>query len=167
MRSLSCVAAALFLGTTAAFAAPATDATVKQLLSVTESRKMLDSMRAQMDANLDAGIQKALQGKQPTAKQQAAITRMKSRMVGVVQEELAWDKLEPIYVRLYQESFSEEEVKDILAFYKTPAGQAVIHRMPGLMQKSMMEIQKTMGGAAPKIRKIQEEFAAEMKGEGK
>lgn len=167
MRSLSCVAAALLLGTTAAFAAPATDATVKQLLSVTESRKMLDSMRAQMDANLDAGIQKALQGKQPTAKQQAAITRMKSRMVGVVQEELAWDKLEPIYVRLYQESFSEEEVKDILAFYKTPAGQAVIHRMPGLMQKSMMEIQKTMGGAAPKIRKIQEEFAAEMKGDGK
>ena len=60
-----------------------------------------------------------LQGKQPTAKQQAAITRMKQRMVGVVQEELAWDKLEPIYVRLYQESFSEEEVKDIVAFYKT------------------------------------------------
>ena len=70
-------------------------------LGVTEARKLLDTMCTQMDANLDAGIQKALQGKQPSAKQQAAITRMKQRMVGVVQEERIWKRLEHIFVRLY------------------------------------------------------------------
>ncbi|MDR2506703.1 MAG: DUF2059 domain-containing protein [Candidatus Accumulibacter sp.] len=107
-------------------------------------------------------VQQALQGKNPTPKQQQAITNMKNRMVEIMQGEFAWEKLEPMCLRLYKESFSEEEVAGMLAFYKTPAGQALIHKMPVLMQKTMLEVQKMFSDVSPKMQKIQEQFAAEM-----
>jgi hypothetical protein len=88
---------------------------------------------------------------------------MKNNMVALLQGDLAWEKLEPMYLRLYTESFTEEEVGGMLAFYKTPAGQAVINKMPVLMQKTMLEVQKMSSGLAPRMQEIQKDFAAEMK----
>jgi hypothetical protein len=39
--------------------------------------------------------------------------------------------------RLYAVSFSEQELKDILAFYKGPAGQKLLKLQPGIIDNSM------------------------------
>jgi hypothetical protein len=65
-------------------------------------------------------------------------------------------------IRLYKESFSEEEVAGMLAFYKTPAGQAVIFKMPVLTQQIMIETHKMMNVLLPKIKVIEQQFAAEL-----
>lgn len=156
----------LFCSATA-MAAPASDSSIKQLLDVTQSRKLVDGMRAQFDSLMNNSIQQALQGKTPTPKQQQAIANMRNKMVAVMQGELAWEKLEPMYLRLYKESFSEEEIVGMLSFYKTPAGQAVINKMPVLMQKTMLEVQKMVSGAAPQMQKIQEQFVTEIKAANK
>jgi hypothetical protein len=75
---------------------------------------------------------------------------------------LTWKKLEPQYIRLYQESFTEEEVAGMLSFYRTPAGQAVIDKMPVLMQRTMVDVQKMIVGITPQMKKIQEDFVAEI-----
>ena len=67
-----------------------------------------------------------------------------------------------MYVRLYKETFSEEEVKGMLAFYRTPSGQAVIHKMPLLMQKVMLETNTMIRSMSPEMQKIQQDFASEM-----
>ncbi len=153
----------LLLTATTAMAEPASESSIKQLLAVTQAKKLLDGMQAQLDSLMDNVIQQALKGKSPTAKQQEAITHMKNNMVALLQGDLAWEKLEPMYLRLYTESFTEEEVGGMLAFYKTPAGQAVINKMPVLMQKTMLEVQKMSSGLAPRMQEIQKDFAAEMK----
>lgn len=150
-----------------AMAAPASEASIRQLLAVTQTQKLLDGMRAQFDSLMNNAVQQALQGKSPTPRQQQAIESMKSRMVAVMQAEVAWAKLEPMYIRLYRESFSEEEVAGMLSFYRTPAGQAVIHKMPTLMQKTMLEVQKMISVATPQMQKIQDQFVAEMNAAGK
>lgn len=123
-------------------------------------------MRAQYSSVMDNSLQQALKGKTPTVKQQQAIVNMKNRMVAFMQGELAWEKLEPLYLRLYKESFTEQEVTGMLSFYKTPAGQAVINKMPLLMQRTMVEVQKMLSGAAPQMQKIQDDFIAELKDAG-
>jgi hypothetical protein len=40
-------------------------------------------------------------------------------------------------VRLYAETFSEPELRQLIAFYKTPVGQKALQKMPELMQKGM------------------------------
>ncbi len=45
--------------------------------------------------------------------------------------------LEGIVVKLYMESFSEAELRDLIAFYRTPTGKKALTVMPQLMQKGM------------------------------
>ncbi len=147
---------------TSAMAAPASESSIKQLLAVTQAKKLVDGMSVQLDSMMSNTIRQALAGKTPTARQQKAIENMKNRTVALIHGELEWEKLEPMYIRLYKESFTEEEVAGMLSFYKTPAGQAVIYKMPVLMQKTMENMQKMTERITPEMQKIQESFVAEM-----
>lgn len=153
----------LLFSSTTAMALPASESSIKQLLAVTQAQKLLDGVRIQIESLMNNAVQQALNGKTPSPSQQQAITNMKNRMVALIQGELAWEKLEPMYLRLYEESFTEEEVAGMLSFYKTPAGQAVIYKMPVLMRKLMPEIQTMSLGLAPQMKKIQQDFVTEVK----
>ena len=54
----------------------------------------------------------------------------------------------------------------MLSFYNTPAGQAVSHKMPLLLQNTMTEVQKMMADMSPKLQQIQDECVATMKAAG-
>ena len=45
--------------------------------------------------------------------------------------------LQGIVVKLYMESFSEAELRDLITFYRTPTGKKALTVMPQLMQKGM------------------------------
>ncbi|HLX79499.1 MAG TPA: DUF2059 domain-containing protein [Burkholderiales bacterium] len=153
----------LLFGSATAMAAPASESSIKQLLAVTQAQKLLDGSRAQVDAIMNNDVQQSLNGKTPNAKQQQVIDNMKNRMIAAVQGELGWEKLEPIFLRLYRDTFTEEEIGGMLSFYKTPTGQAVINKMPLLMQNVLTEVQKMSTGLSSQMQKIQQDFAAEMK----
>lgn len=156
-------AALLFSTTTAALAAePASEASIRALLAVTQARELLDGMSAQLEAQMNAGIVAALGERQPSPRQQQAIDRMKARMLVLLREELAWERMEPMHLRIYRETLTEDEVAGMLAFYRTPAGQALIRKMPLVMQKIMPEMQGVMASVMPKMQQIQREFMAEM-----
>jgi hypothetical protein len=55
----------------------------------------------------------------------------------------------------------------MIVFYKTPAGQAVIAKMPAVMQHTIEEMQQTMGPVMQKMQKLQQDVVAEMKAENK
>ncbi len=163
MKFIYSVLVAFIFCTNISVAAPASEASIKQLMEVTKARSLVDNIYSQVEGSMNSSLQRALQGKTPTPSEQKAINNMKQRMTTLIKEELDWNKLEPMYIRLYKESFTQVEVDGILEFYKTPAGQAVINKMPILMQKTMGEMQGMMGGLMPKLQKIQQEFAAELR----
>ena len=66
-------------------------------------------------------------------------------------------KLKPMFVQIYAELFTEEEINGIVSFYKSPAGKAMIEKMPQMMQRMMPMMQKLMGDLQPEIKKIIEE----------
>ena len=86
--------------------------------------------------------------------------------MAILKEMFEWNKLEPMYLRVYQKSFTQQEVDGMIAFYKTPAGQAVISKMPVVMQNTMNEMQQMMGPMMQKIQRMQQDVVAEMKAEG-
>ncbi|BBP02333.1 DUF2059 domain-containing protein [Sulfuriferula nivalis] len=161
------IATVLLLSATVATAAPADENSIKQLLAITQAQKLVAGMLNQVDAMMSMSIQQALKGKVPNPGEQQAINNMKDKMVVLIHGDLAWDKVEPMYIRLYKDTFTEEEVAGMLAFYKTPAGQAVIQKMPVLMQKSMFEVQNMLSQDRPKIQKIQQDFLVELKAANK
>ena len=143
--------------------APASDESIREMLAVTDAHKLIDTVRGQVDAMMKDSMQQALQGKALSADQQAILDRMQTKMSAVVDEMLDWKGLQAMYVRIYRASFTQDELDGILAFYKTPAGQAMINKMPVVMQNVMAEMKNLIGPMQQKLLQIQRETLQEMK----
>jgi hypothetical protein len=144
-----------------------TDASIKQLLEVAQSHRLVDSVMLQMESLMQQTIAQATKGQSIPAKVQKDIDRRRDEVVTLMKELLDWQKLEPLYVRIYQKTFTQQEVDGMIAFYKTPAGQAVIAKMPIAMQTTIDEMQGLMGPAMQKLQQMQQDIVAELKAENK
>ena len=144
---------------------PPSEASVKQLLEVMQAHKMLDATMAQMSAFMKQMMEQATQGQKITPQIQKDIDRRQSEMTNTFKEVLDWNKLEPMYVRVYQKSFTQPELDGMIGFYKTTAGQAVITKMPVVMQNTMSEMQQMMQPMIQRMRQQQQEVVAEIKAE--
>ena len=143
--------------------APPSEASIKQLLEVAQARKLIDSVMAQMDGLMQQTIAQATKGQDISPKVQKDIDKGQAEVTGTMKELLDWNKLEPMYVRIYQKTFSQPEVDGMIAFYKTPAGQAVIAKMPAVMQNMMDEMLQMMAPVMQRMQRMQQDVASEMK----
>jgi hypothetical protein len=142
---------------------PPSETTIKQILEVMQARKLVDSMIGQMDTLMLQTIAQATQGQTIPPKVQKQIDQQRSEMMAMMKDLLAWEKLEPLYVRVYQKTFTQQELDGMLAFYKTPVGGAMIAKMPAVMQNTMEEMQSMMGPVMEKMQRMQKDVVAQMK----
>jgi uncharacterized protein len=144
-----------------------TEASIRQLLELAQAHKLVDSVMAQMDTLLQQTIARATKDQPISDKVQKDIDQRRNEVLTMMKDLLDWKKLEPMYVRIYQKTFTQQEVDGMIAFYKTPAGQAVISKMPAAMQNTVDEMQQTMGPVMQKMQQMQQEVGAELKAESK
>lgn len=136
-----------------AAAAPASEASIRELLEVTRARAMLEQVYGQMES-MYAGSMRQAFGDELAPEQEARMQRFSTRMTALMKQELGWDVMAPMYVDIYGKSFSEDEIQGMLAFYRTPAGQAVVDKMPLVMQNTMEAVQARMGAMMPAMQKM-------------
>lgn len=152
----------LVLAICSAADAPPTDASIKQLLEVSHVRTLLDSMTTQMDSLMKNAMAQATQGQQITPEVQQEIDQVQADVKSQMKSVLDWSKLEPMYVRIYQKSFNQQEIDGMLAFYKTPTGQAVLSKMPLVLQNTMTEVQQLLQPMMQHLQQKQHEIAAKV-----
>ncbi len=56
-----------------------------------------------------------------------------------------------ITVKLYAANFTEQELKDILAFQRSPSGQALVRKTPAIMQQAMIQMAPMIMADMPKV----------------
>ena len=59
------------------------------------------------------------------AQRQAVLDRMRAKMVAAFDESFNADAMQMVTTRIYQATYTQDEVDGLIAFYKTPAGQAL------------------------------------------
>lgn len=138
------------------------EASIKELLTVSEAQKVVDSVMGQIDGMMKNMMDQATNGQPLTAAQQTAFGKYQTKVGALMREELTWAKFEPLYIQIYQASLTQEEVDGIVAFYKTSAGQALVKKMPMIMQKTMTAMPAIMGPIMQKIQPLAQELGAEM-----
>jgi hypothetical protein len=143
------------------------EASIKQLLEVGQAHKLLDTITAQMDSYMKQAMQQATQGERVTPEVQKHIDSFEAEIIASLKEVLDWNKLEPMYVRVYQKSFTQGEVDGLIAFYKTPTGQALLTKMPAVMQNTLNEVQQMMQPMMHRMQRMQQDIVAEIQAEKK
>ena len=145
----------------AARAAPATPESIDELLRLTRAEAILETMYANMDQLMRQAMAESLKGQKLTAEQQRALEAAPARFGRVIRDEMSWEKLRPVYVQIYQQSFTQEEIDALTAFYRTPAGAAFVTKMPAAMQRSIGALQSRMGPLMEKMKVAVDQALAE------
>lgn len=141
---------------------PASDASIHALLQVTKVHKMLDTMMIQMDDMMKKVSRQATAGQPIDAGAQKIIDAQTSKLNDVLMQQISWEKMEPMYVSLYRKTFTQKEVDDMLAFYRSPSGQSVIVKMPVMMAQAMQTVQGELANLLPQVQKIEMETASSL-----
>ena len=97
-----------------------------------------------------------------TADQQAEQKKMMDEVMNIVEEEMSWNKLKPIVVEAYATTFSEQELKDLTTFFKSPVGQNFLDKTPMLQQQMMSSIQQMAMNMNKKVGELVQKRAAEL-----
>ena len=133
-----------------AFAQTASTASVERLLAITRTAAMIDAAYASAQQMLTQSMRQGA-GNDVTPEQQARMDEVTQRSMATLREELSWPRLRPDFIRMYQDAFTEQEVRAAIAFYESPEGQSMLSKMPALMQRSMGLMQSRVQALMPRL----------------
>ena len=125
---------------------------IERILDLTNANAIIDQLFNQMKT-----MTASMLPKDATPEQSAKAQEMQAKILDLVKARISWDKLRPAYVQVYSETFSDDEITGILAFYETPTGRAMLAKTPTLISKSMRVVQAQMGDLTPEIERITKE----------
>jgi hypothetical protein len=95
-------------------------------------------------------------------KQQPQLAAFQDVMTKFLRKYVSFDATKDDLMKLYRDAFSEEEIRELTAFYRTPIGQKAIAKLPALTaaasQMGMNRVQANMGELQQAIAKRQQQL---------
>jgi formylglycine-generating enzyme required for sulfatase activity len=146
-----------------AAAAPPSVESIETLLAITRSEAVMDSAYSVNEPMMRQSMQQVMKGKSLTPEQQRFLDGFPAKLTELMKAELNWDKLRPQIIEIYRDSYDQEEVDGMIAFYRSKAGQSFLTKMPVVVQKTMAITLSQMQTIMPKLKAIAEQFAKDMK----
>lgn len=104
----------------------------KEMLKLTDMQKMMDQMVAQVQQMLT----NQLKLQNIPEKDQEKVLQFQNTLTKKILDAMSWDKMEPEYIKLFSTVYTVEELKAIVDFYKSSAGQSMLKKQPMLIQKA-------------------------------
>ena len=122
---------------------------IERILALTNSGAMIDQMFNQMKAVAAAQMPAAA-----TPEQRTRALELQDKVMAVVKASVGPEKMRVQYVTAYSDTFTDEEISGLLAFYESPAGRAYLTKMPVLISNIMTAAQNKMKEVMPEIERI-------------
>lgn len=144
------------------FAAPVQDASIEKLLSLTDAKKLHDSVIADSDEIVDSTLKPMLMREKTTPEQTAFVDSFLTKYKKIIRDELSWEKMMPSYIRIYRETFTEKELNDLIAFYESPTGKMFVKKTPVILEKTSSVMQQKMVSILSRMNAMLEERMKQM-----
>ena len=154
---------ALFTIALAAYASPPNTESLDELFTIMKVDRMSEVALSTLEGVMRKSMMEESRRQNITPDQQNYIDTALTKFMVVMREEISWSKMRPLSIQIYQETFTQDEVDGFIAFYKTPAGKALIEKMPIVMQKSMSLTQARLGPIMQEMKKEIDQSIAEAK----
>jgi uncharacterized protein len=128
------------------FAQTTKTAKIEEIFRLTKVDQMQKQMMAQMSAMIRQQTAASL-----TPDQQKNASEMGQRMMEFITQKMSWDVMKPDFIKLYDDTYTEDEISGILLFYQSAPGQAMLAKSPVLMTNTMALVQKRMTEIRPEL----------------
>ncbi|HSU14806.1 DUF2059 domain-containing protein [Longimicrobium sp.] len=80
-----------------------------------------------------------------------AIAQYEQQMRDFFRKYISWAQIEPEFVRLYAETYTEDELRQLAAFYRTPLGRRLMETQPELAARSSEVTQRLLREHLPEL----------------
>ncbi len=123
------------------------------LLKVDKTMEAAFASMTQMQASMGGAAN-------ATPEQRAKAQQRMEAVLGEVKSVMSWEKIKPMFVEIYAEVFTPEELQGMIDFFRSPVGQKWIEKQPQLQAATMQKMQGLMREMQPKIRAAVERAGA-------
>ena len=82
--------------------------------------------------------------------------KYREQMTSIMKKEMSWQAMKVDLKQIYLQNFTENEIADMIIFYKSSTGQSVLRTMPVVMQESMKLGQAMAQKTLPKLQALSE-----------
>jgi hypothetical protein len=117
----------------------------------------MDRMSLQLMENImrqTTAITAQKSGGSMTSATQAALADFQKQLLAVIEPQIGWKTIEPEYVKQYVDTFTDEELDAMLAYYKSPAGTAFLTKMPGIDKQVNLTVQSRVATLQPQLNQM-------------
>ena len=154
-----CAAVALACASGSVLAAtPAHNQAAEKFLTLANADKLGTPVYMQVQQMF---AQRFEQTKAPASKK-AVLETYQAKANAALDQAIGWNKLKPDMIKLYTSTFSESELKDLVAFYQSPLGKKVLEKMPAVTQQSAQLTQQKLESAVPVVNKLLADMTNEL-----
>ena len=158
LRRTGLVACAIALATLAGGAHAAASAeSVDRLMQAMRVQAQLEMIYSQTLPAMQTAMKQSLGAQMKSEEAQRMYDTVMPRVNAVIREELSWARLKPDFAAIYAETFSQQEIDGLVAFYQGPVGSALVAKMPQLAQRSTQLMQQRMGPLMQKVMQVTKE----------
>lgn len=130
---------------------------ITELLTVLKVNQVPDQILAGANQQAEALGRREF-GATETADQQKQVADLRQKVNTLISSAVDWKVIGPDFVSAYAAAYTEPEIDGILAFYKSPSGQALLKNGPELGQKSSQIVQTHMTAIQPQLRDLVQNF---------
>jgi uncharacterized protein len=116
--------------------------------------QMMDSIMKQTST-----MSKQMAGSNATPADQAKIDEFQHKIFALLDSQLGWKALEPEYITIYANNFTDEELDGIIAFYKSPAGASLVEKLPALTAEGSKISQEKLAIVLPQLKQMIEDYS--------
>ena len=137
-------------------------AKVQELVTVMHMDRLMDQMVDAIKSQTEQMMQQLPGADSMTPEQKKIMADYQAKTLQIVLDSMGWKTMEPEFVTLYTQNFTEEEIDGMVAFYKSPTGQSVLNKMPQLMTAAMQLTQSRMVDIQPKLKALTEDLTKQL-----
>jgi hypothetical protein len=108
---------------------------VRQFLATVSFDGILAELRERMKAYVRTQLEQNAASEKYNARQRALFNEFEAKSLLAIDDELTWPRVESVLVGAHQDTFSQQDIDALIAFYRSDSGRAVIAAIPQALQE--------------------------------
>lgn len=136
-----------------AYALPPTPQSVEKLLTEIDKKSVIDTLHISTKLSIEQLIKEQCVSIVPLSTSgQRLMDEFPEKYISDMREEYSWEKIKPSYMKIYTETFSQDEIYGLIDFFSSPVGKSYLKKMPEADMKLMAPFAEMMQDYYPKMK---------------